>query len=100
MLGTVVGVRELGNFAKFDPKEVRDYSGPSGTAIFSDIGNLTTQARQAEWDAALRRAMLNTAGDLIGIPSVQINRTIDGVQMMIDKNSADPRAIIFGTRSK
>jgi hypothetical protein len=98
MLGSMIGIRELGNLAKFDSKDVRDYSGPSGLAMMTDIYNVTIQARQNEWDAAYRRALLNLAGDLFGIPAVQINRTIDGIQLMIDKNNADLRAPIFGTR--
>ena len=66
--------------------------------MMTDIYNVTIQARQNEWDAAYRRALLNLAGDLFGIPAVQINRTIDGIQLMIDKNNADFRAPIFGTR--
>jgi hypothetical protein len=98
MLSSMVGIRELSNLAKFDAKEVRDYSGPSGLAMMTDIYNVTIQARQNEWDAAYRRALLNLAGDLFGIPAVQINRTVDGIQLMIDKNNADLRAPIFGTR--
>ena len=98
MLSSMVGIRELSNLAKFDAKEVRDYSGPSGLAMFTDITNVYVQTSQYEWDAAYRRALLNLAGDLFGIPAVQINRTVDGIQLMIDKNNADLRAPIFGTR--
>lgn len=98
MLSSMVGIRELSNLAKFDAKEVRDYSGPSGLAMITDITNVYIQTSQYEWDAAYRRALLNLAGDLFGIPAVQINRTIDGIQLMIDKNNADLRAPIFGTR--
>jgi hypothetical protein len=66
--------------------------------MITDITNVYVQTSQYEWDAAYRRALLNLAGDLFGIPAVQINRTVDGIQLMIDKNNADLRAPIFGTR--
>lgn len=99
VMGTMIGVRELSGMVKFDQSR-RDYSGPTGLSTLTDLYRLGDQVVQNEWDAAYRRALLNAAGDLFGVPSVQINRTLDGIDYMMENETADPRAIIFGTRAK
>jgi hypothetical protein len=99
VMGTMIGVRELSGMVKFDQSR-RDYSGPTGLSTLTDLYRLGDQVVQNEWDAAYRRALLNAAGDLFGVPSVQINRTLDGIDYMMENETADPRALIFGTRAK
>jgi hypothetical protein len=92
-MGTLIGIRELGGIL-----DGRRYEGPSGVAMISDLFSAADQTRQAEIDYAMFKAYLNVAGDLFGVPSVQVTRTVDGFKYMFEKETIDPRAVLFGTR--
>jgi hypothetical protein len=92
-MGTLIGIRELGGIL-----DGRRYEGPSGVAMISDLFSAADQTKQAEIDYAMFKAYLNVAGDLFGVPSVQVTRTVDGFKYMFEKETIDPRAVLFGTR--
>jgi hypothetical protein len=98
LLGMFVYVRELSNLPRVAMGGSASYSGPSGTAPIVDLYSLTTQVRQGEPDAAARRALINVLGDATGVPSVQINRMIDGLSDLSNEKTSNPLAPIVGTR--
>jgi len=50
----------------------------------TDATQAAVQARQGEFDAAFRRSMINLLGTTVGIPSAQINSTIDGIEAVVE----------------
>ena len=72
------------------------YSGPAGLRMVSDVDRLATQAKQGEFDEAFVKASISVLGDLSGLPSVQINRTITGVKAMAEGKTDNPLALAFG----
>jgi hypothetical protein len=83
---TISGANDLG----------RDYTGPAGLRMISDVGKLAQQAHQGEFDTGFRKAAINVTGDMFGLPSAQLNRTITGVQALQDGKTNNPMAIGFG----
>jgi hypothetical protein len=92
-MGTMIGIRELGGVL-----DGRRYEGPSGVAMIADLFKTVEQTKQGEIDYAMFKAYMNLAGDVFGVPSVQVTRTIDGFKYMFEKETIDPRAVLFGTR--
>ena len=98
LMGTVAFGREFAQAGKVLLGEGggMGYSGPAGLRLIPDTIKLSQQAEQGEFDDAFRKAFVNVAGDLTGIPSVQINRTITGAQALGDGKTANPAALAFG----
>jgi hypothetical protein len=48
------------------------------------VYTLSAQAGQLEFDRAFRRAAVNTLGAFTGLPAAQINRTIDGIEAVVE----------------
>ena len=98
LTGLMFGVRELGFLkATVEGSQVgTDYSGPSGLKMLSDVARLTKQTAQGELDDGFRKALINVAGDLLRLPSAQINRSITGAQALADGKTDNPAAIITG----
>jgi len=103
LMGMMVIVREFGYAAKNligAEGAGRGYGGPAGLRTIQDVGVLATQIQQGEPDAAFRKAAINLLGDTMGLPSAQINRTIDGVEATMEGKFENPvdaaRAILFG----
>ena len=99
MMGSMVIVRELSYLAK----EVTGaegarfgYEGPAGLRALTDLGKLTKQAAQGEFDDAFRKAAINVLGDLTGLPAAQINRTITGTQALAEGETDNPAAVVLG----
>lgn len=72
------------------------YTGPAGLRIIPDTVSLVKQARQGELDDAFRKSFINVIGDFSGVPSVQINRTITGINALNDGKTTNPAAVITG----
>lgn len=72
------------------------YSGPAGLRMVADAGTFVQQGAQLEFDTAFRRATVNILGDTMGIPSVQINRTWDGIEALINGKTENPLAPLTG----
>ena len=43
---------------------------------------------------------MNLVGDMFGLPSAQINRTITGTQAIVEGKTANPASIAFGFQEK
>jgi hypothetical protein len=102
MMGTIVVVREIASAPRmlFGSEGARAYTGPAGLRMLTDVLEFTKQAGQLEFDRAFFRAGINLLGDTFGIPSAQINRTIDAIDAVVkgEVEGIDvPRAILFGT---
>lgn len=73
-----------------------DYKGPAGVRIIGDAQALAKQASQGEIDDAFRKASINLAGDLFGLPSAQINRTVTGAKALAEGETQNPAALALG----
>ena len=97
MMGLFFGVRELqGIVDAFQGKPQGEYSGPAGTRMLSDTLKLAKQVGQGEMDDGLRKATINVAGELLRLPSAQINRSITGAKALADGKTKNPAALVFG----
>jgi hypothetical protein len=87
LMGTMVIVREFGGAAQLltGAEGARmGYGGPAGLRAVGEVYGLATQAGQLEFDRAFRRSAINTLGAFTGLPSAQINRTIDGIEAVVE----------------
>jgi hypothetical protein len=87
LMGTMVVAREFGGAAQLltGAEGARmGYGGPAGVRAIGEAYNLATQTGQMEFDRAFVRSAINTLGAFTGLPSAQINRTIDGVQAILE----------------
>jgi hypothetical protein len=57
---------------------------------------LAKQVGQLELDDGLRKAVINVTGELLRLPSAQINRSITGTQALIEGETENPASIVFG----
>jgi len=72
------------------------YAGPSGVRIVGDAEKAAKQLGQGELDDAFRKSFVQLAGDIFGVPGVQINRTITGAKALADGDTSNPAALVFG----
>ncbi|MBM2886672.1 hypothetical protein JFK97_19970 [Chromobacterium phragmitis] len=103
LMGLMVVVREFGEAAKTvtGANDMgRDYTGPAGLRLVADVGSLAKQAHQGEFDDAFRKAAVNAVGDLLGLPSAQINRTVTGTKALAEGKTDNPAAVVFGFQEK
>lgn len=92
MLGTMVGLRELGSaIGGFD------YQGAAGQRFFSEASKLIKQAEQGEIDAAALKALNNVAGILFHYPAGQVQRTAEGINALANGDTRNPGVLISGT---
>ena len=98
LMGTMIFVREFGQFGQimFGNDKARDYSGPAGVRVVADAVSFLKQASQLEFDDAFRKTAINLLGDVTGLPSAQINRTITGTKALIEGETENPAAIVLG----
>lgn len=97
LLGLMVIAREfaeIGNIVAGEP--ARGYSGAAGTRLVADMLKFGQQAVQWELDDAFRKAAINVAGDMTGLPSAQANRTITGAKALVEGETSNPAAVVFG----
>ena len=96
-MGSMVGVREFSEIAKISTGgKAFGYTGPSGVRKIGDVIKFAEQASQGEFDTAFRKTAINLLGDLSGAPSAQINRTIDGIDALIEGKTSNPLAPLTG----
>ena len=91
MLGTLVGLRELGGVISG-----YDYRGPAGARFFAEAGKLYKQIKQGDADAAFLRALNRTAGILFHYPAAQIDRTVSGMVSLWEGKTGNPGALVAG----
>jgi hypothetical protein len=99
LMGLMVVVREFGEAAKMvtgTDDKARDYAGPAGLRLISDAGKFAKQVHQGEFDDAFRKTAINLMGDVTGLPSAQVNRTITGANALADGETGNPAALAFG----
>jgi len=98
LLGSMVIIREFSDASKIllGAEKPRDYSGPAGLRAVADSYALLKQAVQLEFDDSFRKAAINVIGDFTGLPSAQANRTITGTQALIEGETENPAAVVFG----
>lgn len=97
LLGLFVGGREMAQLANIITGDrFYGYTGPSGLRPIDDTYKFTQQAAQGEIDHAFVRASINLLGDVFGIPSAQINRTIKGAEALQDDETDNPAALLMG----
>jgi len=97
LMGTMVIAREFGGAAQLltgaeGPR--MGYGGPAGLRAVGEVYGLATQAGQLEFDRAFRRSAINTLGVFTGLPSAQINRTIDGIEALVEGEVEGPTAVL------
>lgn len=99
LFGLMFGLREIGspmaNMIKGEGFGT-DYQGPAGLRLLGDALKAGKQIEQGEFDDALRKAVVNLAGDLLRLPSAQINRSVTGTQALIEGKTDNPAAVLFG----
>ena len=101
LMGTMVVAREFSQIARtmIDPSAPSmGYSGPAGLRTIKDTYTAATQFGQGEFDSAFRKSAINLIGDISGLPSAQVNRTIDGIEALMEDETTDIRAPLFGVR--
>ena len=101
LMGTMVVAREFSQIAKtmIDPSAPSmGYGGPAGLRMIGDTYTAATQFGQGEFDSAFRKSAINLIGDATGLPSAQVNRTIDGIEALMEDETTDIRAPFFGVR--
>ncbi len=97
LMGTMVVAREFGGAAQLltGAEGARmGYGGPAGVRAIGEAYNLATQTGQMEFDRAWFRSAINTLGAFTGLPSAQINRTIDGVEAILEGEVAGVGAVV------
>lgn len=101
LLGMMVYLRELGFAGKVltgAEGPARSYEGPAGLRMLVDASRFMTQASQMEFDTAFRKSAINLLGDFTGLPSAQINKTITGLEALIEGETESPAAVVFGVQ--
>jgi hypothetical protein len=98
LMGTMIILREFGQAGQimFGNEKARDYSGPAGLRVVADAVSFLKQASQLEFDDSFRKAAINLLGDVTGLPSAQINRTITGTKALVEGKTENPAAIVLG----
>nr|DAK49035.1 MAG TPA: crystallin beta/gamma motif-containing protein [Caudoviricetes sp.] len=97
LLGLFVGGREMAQLANIITGDrFYGYTGPSGLRPIDDTYKFAQQTAQGEIDHAFVRASINLLGDVFGIPSAQINRTIKGAEALQEDETDNPAALLMG----
>jgi hypothetical protein len=91
MLGTMVGLRELGSVISG-----YSYGGPAGLRFYNEISKAAKQIKEGEWDEAAFDSILNTGGILFHYPAGQIEKTLDGVNALIEGKTKNPGVLMTG----
>lgn len=98
LMGLMVFTREVGDAAKWmiAGDKPQDYAGPAGLRSIEHLYAMGKQATQGEFDDAFRKAAVNLLGDVAGVPSAQVNRTITGAKALKEGKTHNPMALAFG----
>lgn len=97
MMGLFFGVRELSGIVDaFNGSPMGSYSGPAGTRLVADTMKLAKEIGQGNMDDGLRKSVINVTGELLRLPSAQINRTVTGVKALTEGKTQNPAALLFG----
>lgn len=97
MAGMMVILRELGGVIE---GRWGGYEGPAGARGLATISRAITQTAQLEPDEAFWRAWNQSAGVLFHYPAGQVDRTLRGIQALMDGETSNPAAVLFGPPAK
>ena len=103
LFGLMVGLREVTSAAQAAAGVslyTQSYGGPAGLRFFQEITKLGQQINQGEADQALFKAVSNVIGILFKLPSAQINRTVLGIDALLEGDTENPLAVIAGPPKK
>lgn len=91
MMGLFIGVRELSSIPDWlITGHGFDYQGPAGLVPLTSVMRLAAQTSQGEFDEAWRNAFIDTLGPIMGLPSTQIGRTIEGGKAILEGKTDNP----------
>lgn len=100
LFGLFVIAREFAGAAKIVTGTTefgaQGYPGPAGVRMIGDVYKLGGQAAQGEIDLPFVKSFINVAGDLLGLPAAQINRTITGTNALVEGETENPAAAVLG----
>jgi hypothetical protein len=99
LFGLMVGVREFGGamLALTGTAQYKtDYQGPAGLRFIGDLVKLGVQVNQGDMDDGLRKAIVNTTGELLRLPSGAVNKMITGAEALHDGKTQNPGALLTG----
>lgn len=95
LFGQFVLLRELGAGAQVVAGgKAYGYSGPAGLRPLADLYKLSVQAKQGELDEGLRKAILQTTGSLLHLPTGQVNTIIDGFNAIENGEVKGARSVL------
>ena len=103
LMGSFMVVREFADAAKIVTGAKTygtDYRGPAGLRMIGDTYKFANQAAQLEFDTAFRKAAINIIGSSTGLPAAQINRTIDGIEALLEGETENITAPLFGVKKR
>ncbi len=92
LLGTMVGFRELTGAMQ----GYWGYEGPAGARGFAAAAKLVKEVGQGEADEALWKASNQAAGIFFHYPAGQVQKTVDGFRAMMEGETSNPKALLFG----
>jgi hypothetical protein len=100
LLGMFVYVRELQGVSGMIDGGMRGYEGPAGLRGIVTIQRAAQQAGQGEFDRGFRRSAVDLLGIGLGLPSAQINRTIDGLEALSEGETENPLSAVMGVQRR
>lgn len=101
LMGLMVVSREFAAAADIvTGQRSQGYAGPAGVRMVGGTLKFGQQAMQGQFDDSFRKASINLAGDLLGLPGAQINRTVTGTKALAEGKTHNPAAIAFGFQEK
>jgi len=103
LMGTMVIAREFGEVGKmiFRVEGPRmGYGGPAGLRAIGETYQFATQASQGEFDRAFRKSAVNMIGAFTGLPSAQVNRTLDGLEALYEGETENVLAPLTGAKKR
>lgn len=96
MVGTMVGLRELSGAIQ----GFHNYTGPAGARWAATLSKLWGQVEQGQVDSAAMKAAAEAAGILFHKPTGQIVRSLDGIRSIVEGETKNPAAVLFGAPKK
>lgn len=96
LLGSMVGLREVGAGVQAALGQFSSYNGPAGVRFFAELAKLGKQVQQGELDEALLKSLNSTAGILFHYPSGQVQRTVQGFEALREGKTRNPLVLLAG----
>ncbi len=100
LIGTLPYLREFQGLSGAIDGEMRGYEGPAGLRGIVTSQRFVQQAMQGEFDRGFRRSAVDLLGIGLGLPSAQINRTIDGLEALSEGETENPLSAVMGVQQR